>query len=156
MPFHDRSCDFNCKSISSRPRTDGGRAEKLEKVRAGLDAARVKRTASKRFMTPERKKKLRVLIRHYSRTYVVCQNCTMCCNCDYIFIGNIQVLLRKEAAKKLKEETDAAMAERRKVIEKRVGQPKKLEGLSDGNYHNSSYILIMTFLTYTFSYRMLA
>ena len=38
----------------------GGRKEKLEKVRAGLDAARVKRTASKRFMTPERKKKLRV------------------------------------------------------------------------------------------------
>ena len=44
--------------------------------------------------------------------------------------------MRKEAAKKLKEETDAAMAERRKVIEKRVGQPKKLEGLSDGNSIN--------------------
>jgi len=79
----------------------GGRKEKLEKVRAGLDAARVKRTASKRFMTPERKKKLRVL-------------------------------LRKQAAKQLKEETDAAMAVRRKVIEQRVGQPKKLEGLSEG------------------------
>ena len=45
--------------------------------------------------------------------------------------------MRKEAAKKLKEETDAAMAERRKVIEKRVGQPKKLEGLSDGKYINA-------------------
>ena len=69
----------------------------------------------------------------------------MCCNCEYVFIGNFQVLLRKEAAKKLKEETDAAMAERRKVIEKRVGQPKKLEGLSDGNNHDLSYMLILTF-----------
>jgi len=78
-----------------------GRKEKLEKVRADLSAASVKRTKSKRFMTPERKKKLRVL-------------------------------LRKNAAKIHKEKTDAAMAERRKVIEQRVGQPKKLEGLSDG------------------------
>lgn len=30
------------------------------------------------------------------------------------------------------------MAERRKVIEQRVGHPKKLEGLSDGNYHFSN------------------
>ena len=74
----------------------------------------------------------------------------MCCNCEYVFIGNFQVLLRKEAAKKLKEETDAAMAERRKVIEKRVGQPKKLEGLSDGNNHDLSYMLILTF-SITFS-----
>ena len=37
-----------------------GRKEKLEKVRADLSAASVKRTKSKRFMTPERKKKLRV------------------------------------------------------------------------------------------------
>ena len=44
------------------------------------------------------------------------------------------MLLRKNAAKIHKEKTDAAMAERRKVIEQRVGQPKKLEGLSDGKY----------------------
>ena len=42
--------------------------------------------------------------------------------------------MRKNAAKIHKEKTDAAMAERRKVIEQRVGQPKKLEGLSDGKY----------------------
>ena len=46
--------------------------------------------------------------------------------------------MRKNAAKIHKEKTDAAMAERRKVIEQRVGQPKKLEGLSDGKYHYCS------------------
>ena len=46
--------------------------------------------------------------------------------------------MRKQAAKQLKEETDAAMAVRRKVIEQRVGQPKKLEGLSEGNYINTN------------------
>ena len=54
-----------------------------------------------------------------------------------------QVLLRKNAAKIHKEKTDAAMAERRKVIEQRVGQPKKLEGLSDGKY--DSFIVYSTF-----------
>ena len=48
--------------------------------------------------------------------------------------------MRKQAAKQLKEETDAAMAVRRKVIEQRVGQPKKLEGLSEGNYINTSVL----------------
>ena len=42
-----------------------------------------------------------------------------------------QALLRNAAAKKLKEETEASMAVRRKTIDQRCGQPKKLEGLSE-------------------------
>ena len=45
--------------------------------------------------------------------------------------------MRKAAAVKLKEETDAKMAERRKIIEQRVGQPKKLENLSESNFYKS-------------------
>ena len=39
--------------------------------------------------------------------------------------------MRKAAAVKIQEETDAKLAERRKIIEQRVGQPKKLENLSE-------------------------
>ena len=93
---------FN-KGIRQYPIMDNNREEKKAEVRkklAAMSRNKVNRTPSTRFMTPERKKKLRVL-------------------------------LRKAAARKIAEETDAKMAERRKVIEQRVGQPRKTEGLSE-------------------------
>ena len=42
------------------------------------------------------------------------------------------MLLRKHAAKKLKEEQELIAVERRKVIDQRVGQPRKTEGLNQG------------------------
>ena len=47
--------------------------------------------------------------------------------------------MRKAAARKLKEETDEKMAERRKIIEQRVGKPKKIEGLSESNFNYSLF-----------------
>jgi len=82
---------------------DSDREQKKAIVRekiAAMSRNKVNRTPSTRFMTPERKKKLRAL-------------------------------LRNAAAKKLKEETEASMAVRRKTIDQRCGQPKKLEGLSE-------------------------
>lgn len=73
-----------------------------EKVRNELaDEISKKGKRKKGFMTPERKKKLRVL-------------------------------LRKNAAKKLKEEQELIAIERRKVIDQRVGQSRKTEGLNQG------------------------
>ena len=47
--------------------------------------------------------------------------------------------MRNAAAKKLKEETEASMAVRRKTIDQRCGQPKKLEGLSESKPYQIAF-----------------
>ena len=92
------------------------------------------KSRKKGFMTPERKKKLRVGIFNHipiqnnrqifyslNRKYFVFKS----------FNYTIQLLLRKKAAEELKKEQELKAKERRKVIDQRCGEGKKTDGLGE-------------------------
>lgn len=106
-----------------------------------MEEASKAKKAKKGFMTPERKKKLRVsfdrkkhkneksslLIEHRSLLY-------------------LQLLLRKKAAEELKKEQERKAAERRRIIEERCGSPRNLSDASEGmftqiHFHRVSFSL---------------
>lgn len=97
---------------------------KKAEVRARLEQENeAKKKKKGGFMTPERKRKLRVS-----------------CDCDWfrspvsrIFPVNSQNLLRKKAAEELKLEQARKEAEKKRIIEERVGQRKDLSSMNEGN-----------------------
>lgn len=101
------------KKKAKQAEIDRKRAE----VRARLEEASKAKKAKKGFMTPERKKKLRVRLILSSLHKL-----------DWWF----QLLLRKKAAEELKKEQERKAAERRRIIEERCGRPKNIEEANEG------------------------
>ena len=108
----------------------------MERRKAEVRARLIEQSQSKKkkgFMTPERKKKLRVsaaqkgcvtggfqMFRRFFRQLSISASCLF------------QLLLRKKAAEELKKEQERKAAERRRVIDQRCGQPKSIDGLGEG------------------------
>ena len=86
-----------------------------------MEEASKAKKAKKGFMTPERKKKLRVSFWQTIRKTILFNN--------FLFV---QLLLRKKAAEELKKEQERKAAERRRIIEERCGRAKDLESASEG------------------------
>lgn len=90
-----------------------------------MEEASKAKKAKKGFMTPDRKKKLRVSV----PDRVIGRN---------LYANNIyvsfcpQLLLRKKAAEELKKEQERKAAERRRIIEERCGQPKNIDDAGEG------------------------
>lgn len=95
-----------------------------------MEEASKAKKAKKGFMTPERKKKLRV------------SNFLIIFNINRDIFWNIhaykkllqQLLLRKKAAEELKKEQERKAAERRRIIEERCGKPKNVDDANEGKY----------------------
>lgn len=85
-----------------------------------MEEASKAKKAKKGFMTPERKKKLRVsaVSREIANVALIC--------------GGFQLLLRKKAAEELKKEQERKSAERRRIIEERCGKPKPTDDANEG------------------------
>lgn len=99
---------------------------KRAEVRKRMEEASKAKKAKKGFMTPERKKKLRV-------SYDECGKWGH--RIDFLSLSNFprkQLLLRKKAAEELKKEQERKAAERRRIIEERCGKPKNIEDANEG------------------------
>lgn len=107
---------------------------KRAEVRKRMEEASKAKKAKKGFMTPERKKKLRVSNRKV----------WLGLNCWSAFFPQNQLLLRKKAAEELKKEQERKAAERRRIIEERCGKPKNIEDANEGIY-TSYYLKLATF-----------
>lgn len=92
---------------------------KRAEVRARMEEASKAKKAKKGFMTPERKKKLRVSVSQKWDSIMIC--CI-----------RFQLLLRKKAAEELKKEQERKAAERRRIIEERCGKPKLIDDANEG------------------------
>lgn len=89
-----------------------------------MEEASKAKKAKKGFMTPERKKKLRV------------SYCASISNFSVmVLVFPVQLLLRKKAAEELKKEQERKAAERRRIIEERCGKPKLIDEANEGNVH---------------------
>lgn len=104
------------------------KAKRKAEVRARLEQAAAAKK-KRGFMTPARKKKLRV------------------CSCLIFRILIVRLvvqnLLRKKAAEELKREQERKAEERRKIIRQRTGEPKALdvnEGQLASSYKSNSLI----------------
>ncbi len=107
--------------------------KKME-VRARLEQQSQSRK-KKGFMTPERKKKLRV--DDAKSTIEGMDDETL----ELILF---QLLLRKKAAEELKKEQELKAAERRRVIDQRCGQPKNLDSCGEGEETALAWTLTRT------------
>ena len=94
--------------------------------------AQARNNKKKGFMTPERKKKLRVstILRFTINDPGFYSGTRNKSNFKLIF----QLLLRKKAAEELKKEQERKSAERRKVIDERCGSKKSLDGLGERKF----------------------
>lgn len=114
---------------------------KRAEVRKRMEEASKAKKAKKGFMTPERKKKLRVSerINHVNLPHPRAPprnqfNPQPFYNTKpFLHFPSFQLLLRKKAAEELKKEQERKAAERRRIIEERCGRPKDVESASEGN-----------------------
>lgn len=106
---------------------------KRAEVRKRMEEASKAKKAKKGFMTPERKKKLRV-----SQLYIKIE--------PHWPRPHVQLLLRKKAAEELKKEQERKAAERRRIIEERCGTAQDVEDASDGMTapHSSSSLCLLS------------
>lgn len=126
---------------------------KRAEVRKRMEEASKAKKAKKGFMTPERKKKLRV-----SRLIDNQLNSVSNLTSPHTFLSlslsrTLQLLLRKKAAEELKKEQERKAAERRRIIEERCGSPRNLSDASEGECPQSEqtgyiYIYIYIYLPY--------
>lgn len=100
-------------------------------MRARLEASSVKANKKKGFMTPERKKKLRVS-KPIQMDYISANQLVSLANNSRSILGTFQLLLRKKAAEELKRQQEAKAAERRKVIAERTGEKKNTDNMNEG------------------------
>lgn len=102
---------------------------KRAEVRKRMEEASKAKKAKKGFMTPDRKKKLRVSV----TLFIGCAGYNVE---PTVFTRSIviplQLLLRKKAAEELKKEQERKAAERRRIIEERCGQPKNIDDAGEG------------------------
>lgn len=105
---------------------------KRAEVRKRMEEASKAKKAKKGFMTPERKKKLRVSIYRLPHIKNELEKKFQNFFAHFLFIE--QLLLRKKAAEELKKEQERKAAERRRIIEERCGKPKQLESANEGMY----------------------
>lgn len=94
---------------------------KRAEVRKRMEEASKAKKAKKGFMTPERKKKLRVSEIDVGDQFS-------------LIFSELQLLLRKKAAEELKKEQERKAAERRRIIEQRCGKPRDLQSANEGNF----------------------
>jgi hypothetical protein len=106
------------------------KAKRKAEVRARLEQAAAAKK-KKGFMTPARKKKLRVRIFVWPSNGLC--NANHRAPLDYAKQG----LLRKKAAEELKREQERKAEQRRKIIRERTGQPKNLEDANERQYNQS-------------------
>lgn len=99
-----------------------------------MEEASKAKKAKKGFMTPERKKKLRVCIISKIKLLILETYLSVKINLlNEILLQ--QLLLRKKAAEELKKEQERKAAERRRIIEERCGKPKNIDDANEGkNY----------------------
>lgn len=100
-------------------------------MRARLEEAARAKKGKKGFMTPERKKKLRVSS-DFNLNFNLNKTNTKKCKS--------QTLLRQKAAEELKREQERKATERREGIAKRIGTKQNLDGLSQGTAHKKSVL----------------
>ncbi len=93
---------------------------KRAEVRKRMEEASKAKKAKKGFMTPERKKKLRVSTEQFLKLK------------SDALSKEFQLLLRKKAAEELKKEQERKAAERRRIIEQRCGKPRDLQSANEG------------------------
>ncbi|CAG2111992.1 unnamed protein product, partial [Medioppia subpectinata] len=96
------------KSIKEKDEKERKRAELRQRLEAEMKSAK-----KKGFMTPERKKKLRVG------------------NQEVMLLSLWQQLLRKKAAEELKREQELKSIERKRIIEERTGVPKNVKEICE-------------------------
>lgn len=109
------------------------REKKKAEVRARLEASSAKANKKKGFMTPERKKKLRVSenTQKSTTTSLVVRSYKLI-SASYETVLGHQLLLRKKAAEELKRQQETKANERRKVIAERTGEKKNTDDMNEG------------------------
>lgn len=112
------------------------REKKKAEVRARLEASSVKANKKKGFMTPERKKKLRVSIYIEAFDFVDVRPISKC--------QFIKLLLRRKAAEELKRQQETKAAERRRVIAERTGEKKNTDNMNEGKLGASVIFMTMS------------